>query len=82
MPRLETILDQTLDFCEWFQQKVHKDEEFVSRIVWSDEAAFKLNGTTDRHNDVYCVARMTAVPPLLSLTVLPLDKVALAFIIF
>jgi hypothetical protein len=68
-----------LDFYEWFQHKVHKDEEFVSRIVWSDEAAFKLSGTTNRHNDVYCVARVTAVPPPLSLTVLPFDKVALAF---
>jgi hypothetical protein len=28
---------------------------------------------------VYCVARVTAVPPPLSLTVLPFDKVALAF---
>ena len=28
------------------------DEEFVTKIVWSDEAQFKLNGKVNRH---YCV---------------------------
>ena len=30
-----------------------EDEEFVGKMVWSDEAQFKLNGTVNRHNCVY-----------------------------
>jgi len=32
---------------------VREDEEFVGKMVWSDEAQFKLNGTVNRHNCVY-----------------------------
>jgi len=46
-------LDRRMQFCEWFQQMVNEDEEFVMQIVWSDEAQFKLNGTVNRHNCVY-----------------------------
>ena len=45
--------DRQMQFCEWFQQMVNEDEEFVTKIVWSDEAQFKLNGTMNRHNCVY-----------------------------
>jgi len=45
--------DHRMQFCEWFQQMVNKDEEFVTKIVWSDEAQFKLNGTVNHHNCVY-----------------------------
>ena len=45
--------DHQMQFCEWFQQMVNKDEEFVTKIVWSGEAQFKLNGTVNRHNCVY-----------------------------
>jgi len=34
---------------------VNEDEEFVMKIVWYDEAQFKLNGTVNRHNCVYWV---------------------------
>ena len=42
-----------IQFCECFQQIVNEDEEFVPKIVWSDEAIFKLNGTVNRNNCVY-----------------------------
>jgi len=42
-----------MQFCEWFQQMVDEDDEFVTKIVWSDEAQFKLNETVNRHNCVY-----------------------------
>jgi len=45
--------DRRMQFCEWFQQMVNEAEEFVTKIVWSDEAQFKLNGTVNRHNCVY-----------------------------
>jgi hypothetical protein len=44
--------DQSAQFCEWFQHKVHEDE-FVSKIVWSDEATFKLNDTVNHCNCVF-----------------------------
>ena len=46
-------LDRQMQFCEWFQQMVNEDEEFVMKIVWPDEAQFKLNGTVNCHNCVY-----------------------------
>jgi len=45
--------DRRIQFCEWFQQIVNEGEEFVTKIVWYDEAQFKLNGTANRHNCVY-----------------------------
>jgi hypothetical protein len=32
---------------------MHDDEAFAGKVVWSDEAQFKLNGTVNRHNYVY-----------------------------
>ena len=45
--------DRRMQFCEWFQPMVNEDEEFVTKIVSSDEAQFKLNGTVNRHHCVY-----------------------------
>ena len=42
--------DRRMHFCGRFQRMVIEDEEFVTKIVWSDEAQFKLNGTVNRHN--------------------------------
>jgi len=58
IPRLlhavnEDDSDRRMQFCEWFQQMVNEDKEFVTKIVWCDEAQFKLNGTVNRHNCVY-----------------------------
>jgi len=39
-----------MQFCEWFQQMVNEAEDFVTKIVWSDEVQFKLNGSVNRHN--------------------------------
>ena len=33
---------------------VGDDESLLDRIIWSDEAMFKLNGHVNRHNSVYC----------------------------
>jgi len=42
-----------MQFCEWSQQMADEDEEFVTKIVWSDEAQFMINGTANCHNCVY-----------------------------
>jgi hypothetical protein len=39
------ILNCQMQFCEWFQHIVNEDDEFLMKLVWSDEAQFKLNGT-------------------------------------
>ena len=31
-------LDRRMQFCEWFQRMVNEDEEFVTKIVWCEEA--------------------------------------------
>ena len=46
--------DRRMEHCEWFNGIVHNNEVFPEMIVWSDEAQFKLNGTVNRHNCVYC----------------------------
>ena len=45
--------DRRLEFCEWFLEQCRLDEQFCDRILWSDEAQFKLNGHVNRHNSVY-----------------------------
>ena len=45
--------DHQIWFCEWVQQTVNEDEEFVTKIVRSDESQFKLNGTVNHPNCVY-----------------------------
>jgi hypothetical protein len=38
-----------LQYCEWFEGMVREDEEFAGKLIWSNEAQFKMN----RHNCVY-----------------------------
>lgn len=45
--------DRRVQFCEWYLEKCAEDAGFPHKIVWSDEATFKLNGTINRHNCTY-----------------------------
>ncbi|MCP4489021.1 MAG: transposase, partial [Gammaproteobacteria bacterium] len=45
--------DRRIEFCEWFIQQAEADTNFVDRVIWTDEATFKLNGHINRHNCVY-----------------------------
>ena len=45
--------DRRMKYCEWFWNMVQENKAFVEKVVWSDEAQFKLNGTFNRHNCVY-----------------------------
>ena len=40
--------DRRIVFCKWYLAKCEKDQEFQRRLIWSDEATFKLNGTINR----------------------------------
>ena len=45
--------DRRVEFCEWYLAKCADDNEFPHKIIWSDEATFKLNGSINRHNCSY-----------------------------
>ena len=52
----EDDYDRRIQFCEWYQAKCVEDNQFPKKIVWSDEATFKLNGSINRHNCTYWAA--------------------------
>lgn len=45
--------DQIVEFCEWYLGKSMEDAAFPSKIFWSNEATFKLNGSINWHNCSY-----------------------------
>lgn len=45
--------DRRCEFVDTFLNLIAADSSFLSRIVWTDEAIFKLNGHVNRHNCVY-----------------------------
>lgn len=45
--------DRRVEFAENFLEMVRNDETLLDRVIWSDEAIFKLNGHINRHNCVY-----------------------------
>jgi hypothetical protein len=40
---------------QWLEGMVHEDEKVARKVIWSDEAQFKMNGTVNHHNCVYWV---------------------------
>ena len=58
IPRLvqhlhEDDFDRRKEFCETMIENFQNDIGLVDRIIWSDEATFKLDGSVNRHNSVY-----------------------------
>lgn len=49
----EDDTDRGCEFAEIFLKLIADDSLFVDRIVWTDEANFKLNGHVNRHNCLY-----------------------------
>ena len=45
--------DRRCEFADTFLNLVADNASFPDRIVWTDEAIFKLNGHVNRHNCVY-----------------------------
>lgn len=41
------------DFCEFILIKTQEDEDFLQKIIWTDEAKFCKNGMFNRHNSHY-----------------------------
>jgi hypothetical protein len=58
IPRLihelnEDDFDRRVEYCETFLSLLQKEPDLICRVIWSDEAIFRLNGHVDRHNSVY-----------------------------
>lgn len=49
--------DRRLEFCENFVAFHNVDPSILDKIIWTDEAIFKLNGRVNRHNCVYWADR-------------------------
>lgn len=45
--------DRRSQFCENFIAFHNLDPFLVDKVIWSDEAMFKLNGCINRHNSIY-----------------------------
>lgn len=45
--------DRRLEFCEQFLEMQVNQPNLFERVLWSDEATFKLNGHINRHNCIY-----------------------------
>ena len=58
IPRLvhelnEDDFDRRIEYCETFVSLMEDEPDLIHRVIWSDEAVFKLNGHINRHNSVY-----------------------------
>ncbi|XP_076368679.1 uncharacterized protein LOC143256014 [Tachypleus tridentatus] len=45
--------NRRIEFCECYLAKPAKDAQFPNKIVWSNEATFKLNDSVNHHNCTY-----------------------------
>jgi hypothetical protein len=50
---LEDDADRRLQFCEIMCNQISDKRDLPDKIIWSDEACFKLLGHVNRHNCVY-----------------------------
>lgn len=58
IPRLihalhEDDFDRRVEFSETFLNLLGQDPDIIHRVLWSDEATFKLSGHLNRHNCIY-----------------------------
>ncbi|CAF4694672.1 unnamed protein product [Rotaria sp. Silwood2] len=45
--------DRRTEFCEKLLMMAEEDHSIFDKIIWTDEAIFKLNGHVNRHNSIY-----------------------------
>lgn len=46
----ETDFERRLDFCNWGLTKIDEDDDFLQRLMCTDDAWFSQNGTANVHN--------------------------------
>ena len=49
----EINFDHRLNCCYWLRAMVEEDPNFLSRVLWTDEASFSSNGGVNLHNMHY-----------------------------
>ena len=49
----EDDFDRRFQFCEEMLMSFENDPGLMDKIIWSDEAIFRLDGQVNRHNCVY-----------------------------
>lgn len=42
-----------LEFSHWLLNKINDDNQFLLRVIWTDECSFSTNGIFNRHNEHY-----------------------------
>lgn len=42
--------ERRVEFCNWFINAVEEDPDFMSKIIWTDEATFTRSGSVNFHN--------------------------------
>ena len=48
----EDDFDRRIEYCETFLALLQREPDVIHRVIWSDEAIFKLNGVINRHNSI------------------------------
>jgi hypothetical protein len=49
----EHDFNRRVEFSEWVLFRCEAEPDFPRRILWTDEASFKLNGRINRQDSVY-----------------------------
>lgn len=45
--------ERRLEFCNWLQNRIHVNDDFLNKTIWTDECSFSTNGLFNRHNEHY-----------------------------
>ncbi|EFN85686.1 hypothetical protein EAI_09677, partial [Harpegnathos saltator] len=46
----EDDFDRRIEFCDLMMEKIAEDPNYLSNVLFSNEATFQLNGHVNRHN--------------------------------
>lgn len=45
--------ERRLHYCNWLQQRLMENDDFLNNIIWTDESSFSTNGMFNRNNEHY-----------------------------
>lgn len=43
--------NRRLNFCNWLQERINEDRNFLNKIIWTDESYFSNSGMFNRNNE-------------------------------
>lgn len=50
---IEQNFDNRLNYCQWMLGMLEENRNFLTEILWTDEATFSSDGRVNRHNMHY-----------------------------